>query len=380
MRPHENNRGNLPEIGKTKTDGIHDYIYDDLNVLIIYGDDSSHTKTVEEHLNSFKQYLPFNVYYANGKSTSESVNWLTDFDIIIVHYSCRLHDLNYLSENLLDQIRKNDGLKIVFAQDEYDNTNDLISSINFIGTDFYFTAVPDSLQPKIFRPKLDINVTLINNLTGYVSNYLKLMRKDVKDINERKITVAYRGRPLHPKYGSYGYLKWNAGNLMKLYCEKNGVVSDISVSEEERLYWDDWHKLLINSRAMLATPSGSNVFDFDGTLRKKIDKEHGDNSFDNYSKILDQLKPIEEKFFGMGQVSPKIFEMMAFGIVPLIVASRLLPEMKASENYIEVSPDLDNFESVFQQLSDESLCRKIITNNYEIIDSEKYSYKTFIKS
>jgi len=354
------------------------YIYDDLNVLVIYGDNSSFTKTVEEHLNSFKQYLPFNVYYANGILDYNNISWLDDFDVIIIHYSLCLYNLNYASKEVLEEVKKSRALKIVFGQDEYDNTNELIQKVNDLGTDIYFTSVPTDLQDKVFGGRLKPTVKLIYNFTGYVANYQKFVRQTTKDLGQRKYTVTYRGRPLHPKHGFYGYLKWNAGKDLNKYCKKNNIISDITVSEEGRLYWTDWHDLLLESRAMLATPSGSNVFDFDGSVREKIDQKYGNSKFDHYPQIVEQLKPIEEEFFGMGQISPKIFEMMAFGVVPLVIPAQLIPEMKPDENYIEVSPDLDNFDDVFSKVKDNELCEKIISNNHQIIDSDKYSYKTFI--
>ena len=52
--------------------------------------------------------------------------------------------------------------------------------------------------------------------------------------------------------------------------------------------------------------------------------------------------------------------------------------MKSGQNYIEVSPQLDNLEEVFNKLGDDDLCHDILQKNYSIIDSEKYSYRTFI--
>ena len=363
--------------GQSKVDPD-DYIHDDLNVLVIYGDNSSFTKTVEEHLHSFKQYLPFNVYYANGVLDYNNISWLDDFDVIIIHYSLGLYHQNYASTNVLRDLKKSKAVKFVFAQDEYDNTNELIRKINFIEADTYFTCVPEDLHERVFGGRLNPNIELINNLTGYVPNYQKYARLKTKKLGKRKFSVSYRGRPLHPKYGLYGYLKWNAGKRFKEYCEKNSISFDIEVSEEARLYWDTWHGLLLESRGMLATPSGSNVFDFDGSIREQIDQRYGDSKFDHYPKILNELKPIEEEFFDMGQISPKMFEMMAFGVVPLVVAAQLIPEMKSGQNYIEVSPQLDNLEEVFNKLGDDDLCHDILQKNYSIIDSEKYSYRTFI--
>ena len=94
-----------------------EYFYDDLNVLVVYGDNASFTKTVEEHLNSFRQYLPFNVYYANGVLDYNNISWLEDFDVIITHYSLTLYKENYMSKGVMEGIRKSEALKIVFAQD-----------------------------------------------------------------------------------------------------------------------------------------------------------------------------------------------------------------------------------------------------------------------
>ena len=357
-----------------------EYFYDDLNVLVVYGDNASFTKTVEEHLNSFRQYLPFNVYYANGVLDYNNISWLDDFDVIIIHYSLTLYKENYMSKGVIEGIRKSEALKIVFAQDEYERTDELIRKVNDLGANFYFTSVPSSLQGQVFEGRLNPTVRLIYNLTGYVANYHKFLRHSAKDIDQRRYTVAYRGRPLHPRYGLYGYFKWNAGKVVDEYCKRNNIISNIAVSEEERLYWNSWHDLLRDTKAMLATPSGSNVFDFDGSIKNQLDKKYGQANFEKYLDILEELKPIERKFQDMGQISPKVFEMFAFGVVPLIIPARLIPEMKSNENYIEVSNDLDNLDEVFEKLEDKQLCEKIISKNYQILDSNKYSYKNFIES
>ncbi len=357
-----------------------EYFYDDLNVLVVYGDNASFTKTVEEHLNSFRQYLPFNVYYANGVLDYNNISWLEDFDVIITHYSLTLYKENYMSKGVMEGIRKSEALKIVFAQDEYEHTEELIRKVNYLRADFYFTSVPSCLQKRVFGGRLNPTTSLVYNLTGYVANYHKFLRHSAKRIDQRRYTVAYRGRPLHPRYGRYGYFKWNAGKVMEDYCNKNNIVSNIAVSEEERLYWNSWHDLLRDTKAMLATPSGSNVFDFEGSIKDQLDKKYGHSAFEKYLDILEELKPIEMKFQDMGQISPKIFEMFAFGVVPLIIPAKLISEMKVNENYIEVSHDLDNLDEVFEMLEDSQLCEKIISNNYKILDSNKYSYKNFIES
>ena len=122
------------------------YQQDNLNVLVIYGDNSSFTKTVEDHLEAFRKYLPFNVFYANGVLNNNDIELVDDFDVIIIHYTCGLYHEKYFTKVVLDRVRKSTALKIVFAQDEYDNTNELLRKINYIKADIYFTCVPESLH------------------------------------------------------------------------------------------------------------------------------------------------------------------------------------------------------------------------------------------
>ncbi len=44
---------------------------------------------------------------------------------------------------------------------------------------------------------------------------------------------------------------------------------DISAKEDDRIYGNDWHAFLQNSKAVLGTEGGATIFDFDGTLKIK---------------------------------------------------------------------------------------------------------------
>ena len=114
----------------------------------------------------------------------------------------------------------------------------------------------------------------------------------------RDIEISY-SKALFSKYGQLGFQKWHYGRLLKEYCLKNAVSHDISVTEEERL-WADWEKLLLSSKAMLITPSGSDVFDFDGSIRSDLDNEYGEDLMDNYEKIVNDLASYEKKIFNDG--------------------------------------------------------------------------------
>ena len=198
------------------------------------------------------------------------------------------------------------------------------------------------------------------------------------DAFSRDIEISYKGRPLHPKYGQLGFQKWHYGRLLKEYCLKNAVSHDISVTEEERLYWADWEKLLLSSKAMLITPSGSDVFDFDGSIRSDLDNEYGEDLMDNYEKIVNDLASYEKKFSTMAQISPKVFETMAYGCVPVVVGDYLPDEFVPFENYIPIAMTDAALELLFQRLSDEKLVQNIVKNNRNLLLSGKFSYADFM--
>ena len=108
------------------------YTKNDIKVLVLYGDNSTFTPTVHEHLLAFRNYLPFEVHYANAVLNYNDIQFFDDYDVIIVHYSCGLYHPDYISESVLERLTQTGAVKIVFAQDEYDNTNELVRKINLI--------------------------------------------------------------------------------------------------------------------------------------------------------------------------------------------------------------------------------------------------------
>ncbi len=75
-----------------------------------------------------------------------------------------------------------------------------------------------------------------------------------------------RGRNLPLEYGRLGQEKVLIGKLVRTYCKSNGLYCDIEWTEENRIYGPIWYDFMASCRSMLGSESGSNVFDWDGTL------------------------------------------------------------------------------------------------------------------
>jgi len=278
---------------------------------------------------------------------------------------------------LTKELKVFEGKKVLFIQDEYDNTNKTKSLINSLGINIVFTCVPKANIEKIY-PKDEFPKTrFINNLTGYVSDVLE---EEFITESHRDTLIAYRGRSLPLRYGKLGFEKKEIGIYIKDYCRRNKINVDIQVDEKSRIYGDDWEIFMRSSKAMLGSESGSNVFDFDGTLQSKIDNYQNLNprasSKDVYDKIV---KPLEIDNL-MNQLSPRIFEMASSKTLMILFEGKYSNSMKPFDHYLPLKKDYSNLKDILKILDDDTKVKKIIDRAYShLIKSGKYSYKELIK-
>ena len=143
-----------------------------MNAIILYDKYSTYTNTVYEHLSSFRKYSKFTHFYVHAADETPKIDWKL-IDIIVIHYSLRVaHD--QITLNLLGQIRRFKGLKILFVQDEYENTNQVISSIKGLNIDTVYTCVPKKNIFKVYPKELKRSTKFIETLTGYSTDIKEL--------------------------------------------------------------------------------------------------------------------------------------------------------------------------------------------------------------
>jgi hypothetical protein len=278
---------------------------------------------------------------------------------------------------LTKELKIFEGKKVLFIQDEYDNTNKTKSLIKSLGINVVFTCVPNANIQRIY-PKDEFPKTrFINNLTGYVSD--ELLEEFIAE-SHRDTLIAYRGRSLPLRYGKLGFEKKEIGAYIKDYCERNTINSDIEVDEKSRIYGDDWEIFMRSSKAMLGSESGSNVFDFDGTLQSKIDNYQNLNPRTSRKDVYDKIvKPLEIDNL-MNQLSPRIFEMASSKTLMILFEGKYSNIIKPFDHYLPLKKDYSNLKDILKILDDDTKVKKIIDRAYShLIKSGKYSYKEFIK-
>src|SRR6185312_15898441 len=140
-----------------------------------------------------------------------------------------------------------------------------------------FTCVSQRYLEFVYPKEMFPDTEFVTVLTGYVPPSLGTRRRSWMPLNQRPITIGYRGRALPAHYGRLGFEKYEIGRRMREICRARGIRQDIEMSEDKRIYGDAWYDFLEQCRTTLGSESGSNIFDFDGSLE------------DKYRKIADQM-------------------------------------------------------------------------------------------
>src|SRR5262245_55040815 len=349
------------------------------NVLVLYNGQSMFTPTVRDYLEAFQKYSRNNINYLHVANNTRPYASFEDYDVLVITYSCRLCYMELWSPHVRRMVANFRGLKVALPQDEYQETNKLRDALRELGVDIVFTCVPEEKITWIYPPELLPNVRFKRVLTGYVPDQLRrLPRYMLPTTADRNIWVGYRGRNLGHCWGDLAYWKAEMGVRFKRACEGRGIPHNIGWTEEERIYQDKWHSFIGSCRTMLGTPSGCNVFDFDGSIERDYKaqiEQRSDLSYEEYRpKIAHKETEID-----MGQASPRMFEQAALGTAMVLLEGSYSGVITPGEDCIMVRNDFSNVDDVLDQISDPVHVQTIADAAYRnLIESGKWSYESFI--
>jgi glycosyltransferase involved in cell wall biosynthesis len=366
------------------------------NILVLYDDKFTHIGTIIEHILSFRNhssnnifYLPATVIWDGSASGSyrpgdegcalpddfDSLWNFDNFDAIVVHYSVRLSLIGYLPSSLRECVRRFSGEKILFIQDEYESVNNARRNIADLGITTIYTCIPRDGQEIIYPTAWFPTIEKIQTLTGYVPDSPEVERAALP-IEQRETFIGYRGRRLPHHYGMLGYEKFVIGERVREEAAKRNIRVDIESDDSKRIY-GSWYAFLGSCRATLGTESGSNIFDFDDSLRAKA-QELRDVPFE---EVYDEhFKPYDGPI-RMNQISPKFFEAIRLRTALVCFPGTYSGILQPGRHYIVLEKDFSNIDEVFSKLADVSFLKCLTDRAYEdIIASGRYSYRAFIRS
>lgn len=348
-----------------------------MNVLILYNSSQTFTNTVYEHLASFGDHSSHRVFYCHSDPVSELNLDLGIFDAVGIHFSIRL-PFDQVSDSAAQALGAFEGLKFLFIQDEYDFPQRTWSWIRKLGINLVFTVVPEAGIEAVYPKEEFPHTRFVTNLTGYVPEKLP-PTQDLPPPSERTLMVGYRGRPLPIRYGQLGIEKIAIGQIVKTYCDQHDVRNDIAWSDGSRIYGPKWYDFVVSCRSMLGSESGSNVFDWDGTLNHVIERYRNDNPRaldDDVYKNIVRPKEIDGL---INQISPRVFEAIALRTVLVLFEGEYSGVIRAGEHFIALKKDGSNLVDVVRLLKNDAYVDAMADRAWhDVIVSGKYSYKSFV--
>lgn len=347
------------------------------NVLFCYSRLPSFTNAVRDYVQAFGSYSLHRIHYYDMDSGPLDFD-LEPFDCIIFNYCYWARCLS-VSPDLRERVAGFSGLKIAILQDEYDYFLWHEKTLIALGINIIVTCVPELHWRDVFRDDAFRRVTFINALTGYVPDSLLNSSNPDKPLVERDWTLGYRSRPVPYTYGRLTQEKLLIGQRMKQICAERSIPANIEVTEESRIYGTAWPEFVGNCRAVLGTESGSNVFDFDGSIKPTIEaflKEHPDADFESVHERF--LQGCDDTIH-MNQVSPRIFEAIALRTGLVLFEGNYSGVVRPWEHFIPLRKDFSNVDEVFSALADLPSLEAMIQRAYDdVIVSGRYHFRKFI--
>ena len=343
------------------------------SIGVIYSPYDLHTNTVREHVEGFSEIEDFDFSYIPVTQLPGKKGF-GDFDGIINHYSVRLAFPDSLPSKYLSMLDKYSGKKIFFLQDEYDNTENVRKLLDKLQPELVFTCVPNKNIDLVY-PKGRFSKTIFQNvLTGFAYSPNQV-EKFGKPYELRSIDIGYRGRFIGNRYGKLGFDKWWLGErVSELLSARDDINFDISSEESTRIYGEDWLLFLGNCKATLASESGSNVFDWDGSLRSISDR-NPNMPFEVFSR---RYLIGREDHEIMNQISPRIFEAAAVGTLLILLEGGYSDILVPWVHYLPLKRDFSNFEEILSILKDAAKVNLITTGAYRhLISSQKFSRTSY---
>jgi len=349
-------------------------------LLVAYSNEATFVTTTMEYLISFNLYSRFDVSYLHVTHGAEIDFDLNIFDTVFNSYCARLCFEGYVSKSYREALKRFRGVRLIAVQDEYEHTNVLRGAIQDLQFDVVFTCVPQEERNFVYPEALFPDTNFVTVLTGYVPAKLKQRRRSIP-LAERPVAIGYRGRSLSARYGRLGFEKFEIGRGMRDICEARGIANDIDMSEESRIYGEAWYDFLGSCRATLGSESGSNCFDFDGSLAARYQELNAANGREpSYPEFRQYTDPLEG-MLRMGQISPRVFEAAALGTPMVMFPGRYSDIVSPGEHYIELKKDFSNVDAVLEQLQDIGSLEAVAGRAYDhLIASGNYDYPRFVET
>ena len=311
---------------------------------------------------------------------------LAAYDGIIIHaaVSYTFGNVAALDSRLARPFEQYDGVKVLMKQDEQCMSARFAEYLGRKRFDVLLTCVPEPEQPKVYPRDQVGDLACVRVLTGYVTEAMRNLAAPWRP--SRPIDIGYRGSIQPLSFGRLGFEKRKIGiDVSRALSQRDDLCVDVTSAPQARINGPGWIDFLAASKATLGVESGSNLFDFDGSVEEWCrefeaahpDVDHRCEQF--YRQAHDEYLFRFEGNVDYGQVSPRHFEAAAARSVQVLYEGRYSDIFRPREHYLPLRRDLANLDEVIDAIADERRCGEISERAFDdIVRNSRYGYEAFV--
>ena len=337
----------------------------------------SDANTINEHVASFIKFSEYSFVEWNLFFGEPSTQLISDSELLVFHYSIFGDDKYSFTRRFLTDVHRSTAPKVAFFQDEYLNMPKRHQFIDDAGVEGIYTLLRDEYH-NIYYDYTNVKFVK-QTLTGFVDlEEYKHYEKFRLSFSERSVDVSYRARDLPFYLGAGGQEKTFIASEFERRVHGLNFTIDISVDEKDRLYGDDWPRLLGNSRFTLGVEAGTTILDITGRLKSRVEQYLDLRPNSDFNEVSEAVIRNLEGNVAYRTISPRFFESAALGAVPIMFPGHYDGILEASKNFIKLEKNFSNWENVVSQMSNNDVCMRIIRNNNALISQSNLSYESFV--
>ena len=359
-----------------------------LRLLLVAFFDPAGIITVRENIGSWQLLSRFNIEVLNLWPGNQSylampatIN-INGYDGLILH-STVSHPDNFtsLDRHMSCPFSAFNGVKILAKQNEHYRASEVADFIKNSKFDLLLTSVPYEELNKVYPKSMVGECRFFHTLTGYVSAGQRQI--PYVPLANRSIDVGYRGSLQPLSFGRLGWEKFEIGQKFAAVAPKYGLTTDISSEWTARLNGAAWLDFLQHIKAVLGVESGSNVFDFDGSLAARCADFERDNAGlpPNilYQRGQEEIIGKAEGNVNYAQISPRHFEAAATYTLQIMYEGEYSGIFIPWRHYLPLRRDFTNLPEIIEFLRNEERSTDMIqAARREIIDTATNHYETFV--
>ncbi len=353
-----------------------------MNVLILSQLNFANAQTVVDHVLAFSEFSRHSIFTVPWMGPIPRELDFDRFDVLVFHYSSAPYNTDFLTKADRDRVKAFRGLKVSFRQDEYQEIDRYHQVLNDLEVDLFYTCIPEEFIEKVYPTERLPKLVKKNTLTGFVPR--SLLDYPRGPLKFRRVDVGYRSRKLPYWYGDLAYEKTLIADMFDQACAEDGLSSDISICETDRLYGQDWADFLGRCKCILGTESGASVLDFTGEIEKhwndltggELGSEGIEFSYEDYRRehLADRHNGIR-----MHQISPRVFDAAAMGTALVLFEGQYSGILEPGQHFISVKKDGSNLEEVCSAIRDTKGLQEMADRAYqEVASNPSWGYEHFV--